>query len=64
VRAVAREELSDAPAETCDFAHDLAADTSRIRRELDYREESSFEAGLRDSVDWERAHPIERKGVG
>jgi nucleoside-diphosphate-sugar epimerase len=63
VRAVAREELSDAPAESCDFAHDLAADTSRIRRELGYREDSSFEAGLRDSVDWERAHPIERKGV-
>jgi nucleoside-diphosphate-sugar epimerase len=35
------------------------ADTTRIRRELGYREEISREEALRRTVEWERAHPPE-----
>jgi nucleoside-diphosphate-sugar epimerase len=33
------------------------ADSSRIRRELGYREVVSIEAGIRRTIEWERAHP-------
>jgi nucleoside-diphosphate-sugar epimerase len=33
-----------------DFAHDIAYDTARIRRELDYREPVSYEEGLRRTM--------------
>jgi nucleoside-diphosphate-sugar epimerase len=58
VRVVAREELPESLVEPYDFEHDLAADTGRIRRELGYREEVPFEAGLSRSAGWERTHPI------
>jgi nucleoside-diphosphate-sugar epimerase len=35
-------------------AQDLYADTSRIRRELDYQEPVSRDAGLRRAIEWER----------
>jgi nucleoside-diphosphate-sugar epimerase len=69
VRSVAREvagleaeivevepgELPAELAEPFDFAHDLVADTRRIREELGYRELVPFDEGLRASVAWERA---------
>ena len=36
------------------------ADTARIRRELGYRETVPREASLRRTVEWERAHPLEK----
>lgn len=35
-------------------AQDIRADTSRIRRELDYQEPVSRDAGLRRAIEWER----------
>ena len=40
--------------EPYDFAHDLAADTLRIREELEYREPVGRADGLRRTVAWER----------
>ena len=40
-----------------DYRHHLVADTSRIRRELLYREPVSLEEALRRTITWERAHP-------
>ena len=36
------------------------ADTTRIRRELGYRETVPRDEALRRSVEWERAHPPEK----
>ena len=55
VRAVERDELPDAEREPYDFAHDLVADTSRIRRELGFREPVGRREGLRRSVAAETA---------
>jgi len=57
VRAVGRGELPAEQAEPYDFAHDLVADTGRLRRELGYGERVSLEDALGASVEWERAHP-------
>jgi nucleoside-diphosphate-sugar epimerase len=35
----------------------LTADTTRIRKELKYREEIPLEQALRCTIEWERAHP-------
>lgn len=59
VRAVARGELPAELAEPYDFAHDLVADTGRIRRELGYRERVGLKDGFGASEEWERAHPME-----
>ena len=55
IRTVAREELPAALAEPYDFAHDLAADTSRIRDDLGFREPIGRAEGLRRTVAWENA---------
>ena len=47
---VAREELPEEEREAFDFAHDLAADTSRIRRELGFRERVGRAKSLRLAV--------------
>ena len=39
-----------------DYQQDLVADTARIRAELGYAESVSREAGLRQAIEWERAH--------
>ena len=39
-----------------DYAHDLAADTSRIRQELAYIEPVPFFQALLRTIDWERSH--------
>jgi nucleoside-diphosphate-sugar epimerase len=55
VRAVSREELPEELREPYDFTHDLASDTSRIRRELSYRERIGRAEGLRRTVAAERS---------
>ncbi|HYX21175.1 MAG TPA: NAD-dependent dehydratase, partial [Thermoanaerobaculia bacterium] len=54
VREVSREELPRELVEPFDFAHDLIADTRRIREELGYREVEEPEAAVREAVAWER----------
>lgn len=44
-------------AEPFDFAHDLVADTRRIREDLGYREIEDPETGVRAAVAWERGAP-------
>ena len=38
-------------------AQDLAADSSRIRQELDFREEIARDDAIRRTIDWERSSP-------
>lgn len=64
IRAVSRDELPAALREPYDFAHDLVADTERIRRELGYAERVGPDAAVEASVAWERVHPIENPTVG
>lgn len=54
VRAASREDLPHGVAEPYDFAHDLAADTRRVREELAYREPVGRADGLRRTVAWEK----------
>jgi nucleoside-diphosphate-sugar epimerase len=42
----------------------LVVDTSRIRRELGYREPVSLQEALRKTIDWEREHPMEESDPG
>jgi nucleoside-diphosphate-sugar epimerase len=57
VRRVGREELPEGLAEPYDFAHDLAADTRRIREDLGYCEPVGRDEGLRRTVAWEKEQP-------
>jgi nucleoside-diphosphate-sugar epimerase len=43
-----------------DFAQHWVTDTTRIRAELGYAEVLGLDAGLAETVAWERAHPPER----
>jgi nucleoside-diphosphate-sugar epimerase len=43
-----------------DLSQQYVVDTSRIRRELGYAEEVSFDEALRQTIEWERAHPPEK----
>ena len=54
VRQVGREELPEGLVEPYDFAHDLAADTQRIREDLGFCEPVGRAEGLRRTVEWER----------
>jgi nucleoside-diphosphate-sugar epimerase len=42
------------------FDHHLDGDTNRIRDELAYAEHLSHEEAMKETVEWERAHPPER----
>jgi nucleoside-diphosphate-sugar epimerase len=42
---------------TIDGAHDLVADTTRMRTELGYMEQVDLDEALHRTVEWERAHP-------
>ncbi len=55
VREVEREELPEAEREPYDFAHDLVADTGRIRRELGFVERVGRRDGVKRTVEWERS---------
>ena len=54
VREVNREELPEEEREPYDFAHDLVADTARIRRELGFVERVGRRESLRRAVASER----------
>lgn len=54
-----RESLPTHLAMPYDFAHHLNATTNRLRDELGYIEQTSREDAIRQTVDWERAHPPE-----
>jgi nucleoside-diphosphate-sugar epimerase len=56
VREIDREELPEGEREPYEFAHDLVADTSRIRRELGFDERVGRDEALRRSVEWEANH--------
>jgi nucleoside-diphosphate-sugar epimerase len=56
-REVPREELPEEEREPYDFAHDLVADTGRIRRELGFVERVGREESLRRAVAAERLRP-------
>jgi nucleoside-diphosphate-sugar epimerase len=50
------EVVEDAAAETpIDYRQHMAADSSKIRRELGYREQVPFDEALRRTIEWERA---------
>ncbi len=49
--------LPDSMKASEDFRHDLVADTSRIRKELGFREKVPIDAAIQRTVEWERAHP-------
>jgi nucleoside-diphosphate-sugar epimerase len=57
VREVGPDELPEGEREPYDFAHDLVADTSRIRRELGFAERVGRTEGLRRAVASERVRP-------
>ena len=43
-----------------DLRQQYVLDTSRIRRELGYAEEASFDEALRRTIEWERANPPDK----
>ncbi len=57
VVAVPKDILPKHLAEDYDYRHNLAADTSRIRKELEYTEPISREKALKQTVSWERNNP-------
>jgi hypothetical protein len=57
VIALRRESLPKHLQEPYDWRQNLVADTSRIRKELGYKEPILREAALKQTVDWERMHP-------
>jgi len=58
VREAAPEEIPEAEREPdFDYAHDLVADTTRIQRELGFRERVGRSEGLRQTVEDERRRP-------
>jgi nucleoside-diphosphate-sugar epimerase len=59
VVAVPEDALPEKRRSQVDHAQDFVADTSRIRRELGYREVVPREEALRRTVAWERAHSPE-----
>lgn len=59
VVALPRNFLPQHLAEKNDYRHNLAADTSRIRRELGYVEPISHAEALEQTVAWERNNPLQ-----
>ena len=60
VKTVPRATLPEHLVEPCDWTHDLAANTNRIREELGYHETISPDEALQRAVAWERAQTAER----
>ena len=46
--------------EDIDASQDIVVDTTRIRKELEYREQVDPDEALRRTIVWERAHPPEK----
>jgi len=57
IEVVSRAELPEHLVLPYDWRHHLAADTTRIRKELSYNESFSVDEGLRRTIAWETAHP-------
>jgi nucleoside-diphosphate-sugar epimerase len=57
VKVIPRAVLPQHLALPYDWSHYLAADTSRIRKELSYEDRLTLEEALRRTVAWERAYP-------
>jgi nucleoside-diphosphate-sugar epimerase len=57
VKVISRTLLPEHLAVPYDWRHHLAADTSRIRKELFYEESISVDEALRRTVAWECGHP-------
>jgi len=57
VKVVPRAVLPKHLALPYDWNHHLAAETSRIRNELGYKEPISADEALRRTIEWQRAHP-------
>lgn len=55
LRIVSEDAIPKRPSERYDWDYDLAGDTTRIRRELDYRESVAAGEAMRRSVRWERS---------
>lgn len=55
--AVPDEALPEHLKNTVNFEHDLFIDTSRIRKEPDYREKVSRREALSKTIEWQRANP-------
>ena len=56
IKLISKPALPEHLAAPYDWRHHLAADTNRIRRELDYEERISADEALRRTVAWECAH--------
>ena len=54
---VAADELPERERQPFDFRYELATDTSRIRRELGYREMVGRSEALRRTIEWELTQP-------
>lgn len=57
VLAVPKDDLPEHLKSLTGYEHDLAVDTTRIRKELGYKERFSREEGLRKTIEWEQANP-------
>ena len=57
VKVVSRAMLPEHLLLPYDWRHHLAADTARIRNELEYDESFPFDEGLRRTIAWENAQP-------
>jgi nucleoside-diphosphate-sugar epimerase len=57
IKVISRTLLPEHLAAPYDWRHHLAADTSRLRKELLYKESISVDEALRRTVAWEFAHP-------
>lgn len=62
IKVIPRAMLPEHLALPYDWTHHLAADTSRIRKDLSYEEIIPLEEALRRTVAWERAHPPKQIG--
>lgn len=58
VVSVPRELLPKHLLEPYDWSHNLAANTTRVRRELGYQEQYQRNEALEESVEWERTHAL------
>jgi nucleoside-diphosphate-sugar epimerase len=64
IATAADEKLPGHLREDFDWDHHWVADTGRIRGELGYKENASFEEGLAKTVEWERENPPAKVDAG
>ena len=59
-----KESMPEHLAAPYNFDHHLHADTSRIRQELGYAEQITRDEAIKNTVEWERAHPPDQVDAG